>query len=163
MLNIKANLQVYNYNVKHVKGTKNHLADVLSRRTVWLNTDHMIGPDKRLNLEDGDAFAMRVMVSMPHLLQDNPLLRELEEVAQKDKDYSAIIHAIRTGQGHKSLPSSSEGYRMGGKWSSMSIMDKAKVISISGKDGNDRIYPPKGFCERIISSLHQGGKHFAIV
>ena len=68
MLNIKANLQVYNYNVKHVKGTKNHLADVLSRRTVWLNTDHMIGPDKRLNLEDVDAFAMRVMVSMPHLL-----------------------------------------------------------------------------------------------
>ena len=79
MLNIKENLQVYNYTVKHVKGTKNHLADVLSRRTVWLNTDHTIGPDKGLNLEDGDAFPMRVMVSMPHLLQDNPLLREHDD------------------------------------------------------------------------------------
>ena len=37
MLNIKANLQIYNYTVKHMKGAKNHLADVLSRRPVWLN------------------------------------------------------------------------------------------------------------------------------
>ena len=96
LLNIKANLQIYNYTLKHIKGSKNHLADVLSRRPVWLNTDHTIGPDKGLDLEDGDAFAMKVMVSMPHLLRDNPRLRQLEEVAQKDKDYSAIIHAIRT-------------------------------------------------------------------
>ena len=68
MLNMKANLQVYNYTVKHVKDTKNHPADVLSRRPVWLNTNHTIGPDEGLDLEDGDAFAMRVMVSMPHLL-----------------------------------------------------------------------------------------------
>ena len=60
----------------------------------------MIGPDEGLDLEDEDAFAMRVTVSMPHLLRDNPCLRQLEEVARKDKDYSAIIHAIRTGQGH---------------------------------------------------------------
>ena len=110
LLNIKANLQIYNYTLKHIKGSKNHLADVLSRRPVWLNTDHTIGPDKGLDLEDGDAFAMKVMVSMPHLLRDNPCLRQLEEVAQ---DYSAIIHAIRTGQGHKSLPPGSKGYRMG--------------------------------------------------
>ena len=111
LLNIKANLQIYNYTVKHIKGSKNHLADVLSRRPVLLNTNHTIGLDEGLDLEDGDAFAIRVMVSMPHLLRDNPLLRQLEEVAQKDKDYSAIIHAIRTGQGHKSLPPDSEGYK----------------------------------------------------
>ena len=73
---------------------------------------------------------MRVMVSMPHLLRDNPLLHEIKEVANKDQDYSAIIHAIQTGQGQKSLPSSSEGYRMGGIWSSMSTMNEAKVISV---------------------------------
>ena len=71
------------------------------------------------------------------------MLRQLEEVAQKDKDYSAIIHAIRTGQGHKSLLPDSEGYKMGGEWSIMSIMDKAEVISVSGDDGIDRIFPPK--------------------
>ena len=42
MLNIKANLQVYNHKVKHVKGAKNHLADVLSRRPIWLNPDHTL-------------------------------------------------------------------------------------------------------------------------
>ena len=52
---------------------------------------------------------------------------------------------------------------MGGEWSSMSIMDEAEVISVSGDDGIDRIFPPKGFHERIISKLHQGGKHFTIV
>ena len=42
-------------------------------------------------------------------------------------------------------------------------MDEAEVISISGDDGIDRIYPPKGFRERIISIMHRGGKHYAIV
>ena len=142
-MNIKANLQIYNYTVKHIKGSKNHLADVLSRRPVWLNTDHTIGPDEGLDLEDEDAFAMRVTVSMPHLLRDNPRLRQLEEIAQKDKDYSAIIHAIRTGQSNKSLPISSEGYKMGGEWNQMSIMEEAEIISISGDDGIDRIFSPK--------------------
>ena len=54
---------------QHIKGAKNHLADVLSRKLVWLNPDHTLGPDKGLDLEDGDALAMRVIVSMPHLLR----------------------------------------------------------------------------------------------
>ena len=91
---------------------------------------------------------MRVMVSMPHVLRDNPLLRQLEEVTQKDKDYSSIINAIRTGQGHKFLPPGSEGYRMGGEWDKMSIMDEAEVISISGDDGIDRIFPSKDSARR---------------
>ena len=134
--------------IKHVKGAKNHLADVLSRRPVWLNTDHTLGPNEGLDLEDGEAFAMRVMVSMPHLLRDNPKLRELEEIGQKDEDYSSIIHAIRTGQSHKSLPPGSEVYRMGREWSS--IMDEAEIISVSGDDGIDRIYHTKEFREKII-------------
>ena len=163
MLNIKANLQVYNYTIKHVKGIKNHLTDVLSRRPVWLNTDHTLGPNEGLDLEDSEAFMMRVMVSMPHLLRDNPKLRELKEIGQKDQDYSSIIHAIRTGQSHKSLSSGSEGYRMGGEWNSMSIMDEAEIVSVSGDDGVDRIYPPKEFREKIISSIYKGGKHITIV
>jgi hypothetical protein len=39
--------------VKHIKGSKNHLADVLSWRPVWLNTDYTMGPDEGLDLEDG--------------------------------------------------------------------------------------------------------------
>ena len=43
---------------------------------------------------------------------------------------------------------------MGGKWDSLSIMDKAEIVSFSGDDGIDRIYPPKEFRERIITSIH---------
>ena len=94
----------------HIKGEKNHLVDVLRRRPVWLNTDHTLGPDEGLDLDDSEAFAMRVMVSMPHLLRDNPLLCDLEEIGHKDHNYSSIIHAIRTGQSNKSLPPGSKGY-----------------------------------------------------
>ena len=45
----------------------------------------------------------------------------------------------------------------------MSIIEEAKIICISGGDGFDRIYPPKGFREMIIKLIHQGGKHLDIV
>ena len=51
---------------------------------------------------------------------------------------------------------------MGGEWDKMSIMEEAEVIAISGDDGIDRIFPPKEFRETIITSMHQGGKPFAI-
>ena len=98
-----------------MRGIKNHLADVLSRMPAWLNPDHTIGPDEGLDLEDEEGFAMRVMESKTYLLRDNPLLRELESAGHKDQKYSGIIHAIRTGQGNKSLPPESEAYKMGGE------------------------------------------------
>ena len=126
-----------------MREVKNHLADVLSRRPVWLNPDHTLGPDEGLDLDDGEGFSMRVMESKPHLLRDNPLLRELESVGNKDSEYSSILHAIRTGQSNKSLPSGSEAYKMGGEWSMMSIMKEAEIVCISGADGIDRMYPQK--------------------
>ena len=45
----------------------------------------------------------------------------------------------------------------------MSIMDEAEIISVSGDDGINRIYPPKEFRDKIISRIHRGGKHYAIV
>ena len=106
---------------------------------------------------------MRVMERKSHLLRDNPLLRELESVGNKDSEYSSILHAIRTGQSNKSLPSNSEAYKMGGEWHIMSIMEEAEIICISRGDGIDRIYPPKGFREKIIKLIHKGGKHLDIV
>ena len=94
--------------------TQNHLADVLSRRPVWLNPDHTLGPDEGLDLEDEEGFTMRVMERKPHLLRDNPLLSKLESIGNKDPEYSSIVHTISTRQGNKSLPSDSEAYKMGG-------------------------------------------------
>ena len=87
MIQIKANLQMYNYTVNHVKDIKNHLADVLSRRSVWLNPDNTLGPDEGLDQDDGDDFAMRVMESKPQLLRGNPFLKEVENIGSKDPEY----------------------------------------------------------------------------
>ena len=83
MIQMTANLQMYNYTVTHVKGIKDHLADLLSRRPVWLNPDHTLGPDEGLDSDDADDFAMRVMESKPHLLRDNPLLKEVESIVSR--------------------------------------------------------------------------------
>ena len=124
---MKANLQMYNYTVSHVKGVKNHLADVLSRRPVWLAPNDTLGPDNGLDLDEGDDFAMRVMESKPQLLRDNPFLKTVESIGSKDPEYYGIIHALRTGSSNKSLPKESEARRMGGKWDKMGVMDEAEV------------------------------------
>ena len=36
MLEMKVNMQMYNYTVKRIKGIKNVIADQLSRRLTWL-------------------------------------------------------------------------------------------------------------------------------
>ena len=70
---------------------------------MWLNPDPTLGPDEGLDLDDGDDFAMRIMKSNPHLLRDNPLLKELESIGSKDPEYYNIIHALRTRSSNESL------------------------------------------------------------
>ena len=113
MIHIKENLQMYNYTVSHVKGIKNHLADVLSRRPIWLEPDNSTGPDKGLELEGDDEFAMQIIESKPQLLRNNPYLKDVESIGSKDPEYFGIIHALRTGSSNKSLPKESEAHRMG--------------------------------------------------
>ena len=143
MVQMKSNLQTYNYRVLHIKGKKNHIADELSRRLVWMNLDSTTGPDEGIELKEDEDFAMRVMVSKPHLLRDNPLLKDLEDTNKKDPEYFNIIHALRTGSSNKSIPPASEARRMGGEWGKMAIMQEAEVVYIAVDDGIDRIYPPK--------------------
>ena len=71
-----------------------------------MNLDSSTGPEEGLDLDEGEDYAMRVMTSKPHLIKDNPLLRELEDTGRKDKEYYTIINAIRTGASNKSLPPS---------------------------------------------------------
>ena len=82
---MKSNLQMYKYGIEHVKGKTHYLADVLSRRQVWMNLDSSTGPEEGLDLDEGEDYAMRVMTSKPHLIKDNPLLSELEDIGRKYK------------------------------------------------------------------------------
>ena len=58
--------------MQHVKGSSNHIANVLSRRPVWMNLDSTTGPDEGIELDEEENFAMRVMTSKPHLIKENP-------------------------------------------------------------------------------------------
>ena len=80
-----------------------------------MNLDSGTGPEECLDLDEGEGYFMRFMTSKPHLIKDNPLLRELEDIGRKDKEYYTIINAIMTGASNKSLPPQSEGGRMEGR------------------------------------------------
>ena len=59
-----------------------------------MNPNITLGPDEGLDLDDGDDFAMRIMESKPHLLRDNPFIKEVERIGSKDPEYYKIIHAL---------------------------------------------------------------------
>ena len=84
-----------------------------------MNLDSTTGPDEGIELDEDEDFAMRVMVSKPHLIRDNPLLKDLEDIGRKDPEYFNIIHALRTGSTNKSLPPDYEARRIGGEWERM--------------------------------------------
>ena len=103
-------------------------------------------------------YAMRTMVSVKQLLKDNPELRNLEQMGMKDKDYSRIIHHIRTNTPLKLLPDTSEGRRMGGEWARLEILTDFEVIVFNENDGVSRIYPPVSYRDKFLDFLHQGGR-----
>ena len=112
---------IYNYDIRHIKGEANCIADCLSRRPAWLvNRDsesdssqvHTRGRTKGPR----DELCLRVITESRHILQDNPALRKLEEMGQKDHDYKTMIDFIRANKSFRDLPTSSEGSRMGGEW-----------------------------------------------
>ena len=119
---------MYNYTVQRIKGKRNEVADLLSRRPTWLVEKDDTKTDYRLDFEEGalsvltsvydvkteEDCAMRTMVTTPHLLKDNPECKRLEEIGFKDKDYQSILHHLRTNTSYKHLPESSEGRLMGG-------------------------------------------------
>ena len=140
---MKINMQMYNYIVLRIKGKKNEVADLLSRRPSWFTDDKDesddtethddVEPDDINNLqnlafEEGalsalrldynlsaeEDCAMRTMVAVPHLIKDNHEFKRLEEIGFKDADYQNILHHLRTNTSYKLLPAKSEGRLMGG-------------------------------------------------
>ena len=73
--------------MQHVKGSSNHIANVLSRRPVWMNLDSTTSPDEGIGLDEEEDFAMIVMTRKPQLIKDNSLLRDLEIIGRKDPEY----------------------------------------------------------------------------
>ena len=72
---------------------------------------------------------------------DNPALRQLEEIGQKDEDYKTMIQFIKAKKSFQDLPTSSEGARMGGEWPKLEILDEFEVIVLRETDTVSKIFP----------------------
>ena len=131
MISLKDKLQPYNYQIKHVAGKRNSIADSLSRVPEWFKNSK---PTDDLNfvIEEG---ILRVLVTgqdtqyinkintYKALLLNNPNMDLLEEIGRKDDDYTYLVGAIRTSLAHKSLSASSEGAMMGGEWEHLELLE----------------------------------------
>ena len=165
MATIKCDIMHYNYQVKHIPGQTNCIADCLSRRPEWLLgkvNDSDSSQDRGVD-DSRDELCMRVITEAMHLLKDNPAILAIEEAGKKDPDYSMIIEHIRANKNFKELPTHSEGYRMGGEWPKLEILPEADVIILRDSSTVSKIYPPVSYRPLILEELHKSGRQSAAV
>ena len=152
----------YNYQIRHVKGEANCIADCLSQRPEWL-----VAKDRQSDSQGGtgggakgprDEVCLRVFTESRHFLRDNPALRKLKEIGKKDADYKTMIDHIRAGRSFRDLPTSSEGARMGGEWPKLLVMDEFDINVLRENDSLSKIYPPKLYRPLILEELHKSGR-----
>ena len=62
-----------------------------------------------------EEYAIRTLISQPHLLKDDPGWKEMEQIGMNDKEYSELVHVLRTGISNRTLSSDSEERNMGGE------------------------------------------------
>ena len=163
MFNIKSDIIHYNYEIKHVSGQTNCIADCLSRRPAWL-----VGKDRASDCDQDplssgytgprDELCMRVLTEARHLLRANPTILAVEEVGHKDPDYKMIINVIRANKQFRELPPHSEGYMMGGELPNLEILPEAEVIILKENSQVSKIYPPRSYRPLILEELHKSGR-----
>ena len=81
LFKIKSDLMTYNYEIRHVKGEANCIADCLSQHHEWV-----LAKDRQSDSQGGagdgakghrDELCLRVFTESRHFLRDNPALRKL--------------------------------------------------------------------------------------
>ena len=98
LFSIKSDLMAYNYEIKHVKGETNCIADCLSRRPEWLLNKDSSSDSKRRTKGPRDEVFLRIITETTHILRDDPALRKLEEIGKKNNDYQTIISFVRANK-----------------------------------------------------------------
>merc|ERR1711867_356852 len=119
---------MYNYEIKHIKGEANCIADCLSRRSEWLVNKDNSSDNKGRTKGPRDEVFLRIITESRHILRDNPALRKLEEIGKKDDDYETIISFNRANKNFRDLPESSEGSVMGGEWPKLDVLEEFDII-----------------------------------
>ena len=105
---MKSDLMTSDYEIRHVKGETNCITDCLSCHPAWLTgkdkgSDCSQGPVETRHHGPRDKLCLRVFTESRHILRDNPALRQLEEIGQKDEDYKTMIQHIKEFPGSSHL------------------------------------------------------------
>ena len=54
-------------------------------------------------IENCKDYAMKTLIIEPHLFRDNQGLKEMEAISIKDKEYSELVHALRSNKSNRTL------------------------------------------------------------
>jgi len=91
----------YDFDLEHIAGKRNVIADYLSRNPLWDEKENETGPQVQDEFGKLVAIGQQVHVAGLHRsaqrIYDDPLLEDLRDAGCLDKSYSSVIHALRTG------------------------------------------------------------------
>ena len=82
-------LRGYNYFTTYIAGSRNIIADTLSRTVHWTAKEEVTEEEEWSKIEQG--FALQVTGDKYSFLWKDPLLKEVTEQVQVDKDYMSVL------------------------------------------------------------------------
>ena len=134
LLRMREKMVCFSFEVDWVAGKLHHIADALSRSPVF-------DPP-----EDFTKDIVNTVVC--HAISSDPALQELFDAADDDKDYCAIVGAIK-GDSKTKLPYTHPGRPFANLWDRISILEDTLLIL----DGHRIIVPP-AVRPAILKKLH---------
>ena len=162
-------VQEFNFEVKYIKGSKNHIADMLSRHPVSPAEDSieeegeeehcvcrtMTSPITQKTDEDcrGHVSICRDYIRMVKSKEEepDPLLQKLIEAAEKDPEYQALIERLSKYMYKEEMEKSDPIRKIyGSLWRNLSRHPTGLVVH-----NNERILVPKSEREDLICEIHK--------
>ena len=87
-------LRGYNYFTSHIAGSRNIIADTLSRTVHWTPKEEGTDEEEWSKIEQG--FARQVTGDKHSFLWKDPLMKEVTQQVQVDKDYMSVLELVKS-------------------------------------------------------------------
>ena len=145
-------MSAFNYQVVHVKGRQNKIADFLSRNPKWDGAKTDVLQDKEEDGEEAEEDTPARIRSLK-IIKENLGLKKVKEIASRDNQYQEIVALIRSDKPTTSLPADHLGRLSAGKFNEMSLLDNDEktLIIVEGV----KIFLPEEAAWKICKEIHE--------